>query len=373
MKGIDHVCRDANPPDLYPGAVAQKALRPAFASSWGDRLFGAVPVAPVWVGLALAGTWLCALLVFSSATGLLDILRRMDMPIWEVRNARLPVLFVLLAAYLPTACRYVRVGAAKFLEELRPSLDLEAPALERIRSDFDRLDPARRRLTASLAVALVPTIALLIDRDPMLYFQTGYWGPATFSNWALGSLVMWNLGVFVYLTGVYARRFSDLAGSVNRIDLFDLAPLAPFGRLGLRSALLWLILFSLFALNGVDAGFYWLLGVLGTLGLAAASLSLALPVRGVHRRVRAEKLEEMDRIHRALRGEPGALSASPIAKWSGTATLADLVAYRSLVESVREWPLDPSTLLRFVLFLGIPVASWFGGALMERLVEAALD
>ena len=160
---------------------------------------------------------------------------------------------------------------------------------------------------------------------------------------------------------------------MRRIDLFDLAPLAPFGRLGLRSALLWLILFSLFALNGVDAGFYWLLGVLGTLGLAAASLSLALPVRGVHRRVRAEKLEEMDRIHRALRGEPGALSASPIAKWSGTATLADLVAYRSLVESVREWPLDPSTLLRFVLFLGIPVASWFGGALMERLVEAALD
>jgi predicted MFS family arabinose efflux permease len=40
---------------------------------------------------------------------------------------------------------------------------------------------------------------------------------------------------------------------------------------------------------------------------------------------------------------------------------------------VREWPVDASTLTRFALYLAIPVGSWLGGALVERLVNALLD
>lgn len=42
------------------------------------------------------------------------------------------------------------------------------------------------------------------------------------------------------------------------------------------------------------------------------------------------------------------------------------------VEAVREWPFDAPAVLRFVLYLLIPVAGWIGGALMERLLDAAL-
>jgi hypothetical protein len=53
--------------------------------------------------------------------------------------------------------------------------------------------------------------------------------------------------------------------------------------------------------------------------------------------------------------------------------LSDLLAYRSLLESVREWPFDAPTMLRFALYLAIPLGSWLGGAFVERLLGAALD
>jgi hypothetical protein len=52
--------------------------------------------------------------------------------------------------------------------------------------------------------------------------------------------------------------------------------------------------------------------------------------------------------------------------------MAALLAYEARIEAVREWPIDTATLRRFGLFLLIPMASWIGGALVERLVDAAL-
>ena len=39
---------------------------------------------------------------------------------------------------------------------------------------------------------------------------------------------------------------------------------------------------------------------------------------------------------------------------------------------MREWPFDASTLARFGLYLLIPLGSWAGGALVERLINAIL-
>ena len=51
----------------------------------------------------------------------------------------------------------------------------------------------------------------------------------------------------------------------------------------------------------------------------------------------------------------------------------ELVAYLRLIEGVREWPFDVSTVLRFSLYLMIPIGSWLGGAMVERLVNSLLD
>jgi hypothetical protein len=55
------------------------------------------------------------------------------------------------------------------------------------------------------------------------------------------------------------------------------------------------------------------------------------------------------------------------------ASLANLIAYRSLVNGVSEWPFDLSTLLRTGLIVALGVGSWLGGALVERLLGIVLQ
>ncbi len=49
------------------------------------------------------------------------------------------------------------------------------------------------------------------------------------------------------------------------------------------------------------------------------------------------------------------------------------MAWESRIEGVREWPFDTGTFARFGLYLLIPLASWSGGALVERLIDGLLD
>jgi hypothetical protein len=96
-----------------------------------------------------------------------------------------------------------------------------------------------------------------------------------------------------------------------------------------------------------------------------SALLLLLPVRGVRRAIAAEKKRELDWSTAELRrAREGADGARP---------LADVLAWRSFVESVPEWPFDAPTLARFALYLAIPLGSWFGGALVDRMVDALLS
>jgi hypothetical protein len=109
------------------------------------------------------------------------------------------------------------------------------------------------------------------------------------------------------------------------------------------------------------------------LALPPAAAAFLLPVRGLRRQIRARKAEELARLredirrNRELAAEPGTESAEAGARLPG------LLAYEKRIESVREWPFDAPTLTRFFLYVAIPLGSWVGGALVERLLGAALD
>jgi hypothetical protein len=168
-----------------------------------------------------------------------------------------------------------------------------------------------------------------------------------------------------------ARQFSRLAERLPSVDLLDPEALAPFGRQALRAAVPGLLFTTFFALNALDQGFAWAIGVVGSLSLLGGALCLWIPLRGVRSRVRRAKREELERTNAAIRGEAGALSGSPLAGREAPA-LADLLAWRREIASVPEWPLDPTTLGRYGLLLALPLASWVGGALVERLLDAVL-
>jgi hypothetical protein len=97
---------------------------------------------------------------------------------------------------------------------------------------------------------------------------------------------------------------------------------------------------------------------------------LFAPAREIRSLIRDVKREELARLEPLLRqSRDDALAGDA----STQGRLTDLLAYKTLVESTREWPFDSSTLLRFGLYLFIPVASMVGGALVERVVDMVLD
>jgi len=77
--------------------------------------------------------------------------------------------------------------------------------------------------------------------------------------------------------------------------------------------------------------------------------------------------DRVERIHAAARSERDALLAG-----GAGARLPALLALRSQVAEVREWPVDLSTLLRLLLYLGIGLGSWVGAALVDVSIEALL-
>jgi hypothetical protein len=177
-----------------------------------------------------------------------------------------------------------------------------------------------------------------------------------------------------------ARLYSRIGERYVAVDLLDLGPLSPLTRHGLRIVLLLVIITAVAAIastvgsasapssRGLVALF---LGSLWNALLAPAAF--VLPVRGLRRQIRARKAEELarvrDDIHRSreLAAESGPESGEAGAKLPG------LLAYMEKIESVREWPFDAPTLTRFFLYVAIPLGSWLGGALVERLLGAALD
>ena len=125
--------------------------------------------------------------------------------------------------------------------------------------------------------------------------------------------------------------------------------------------------------HAADRAFAWSLGVIGPIALGLAAAALLLPARGVRDRVRRAKREELERVRQAIQGNTDALANSAIAKRAGSVGLVDLLAYRQYVDSVREWPFDAPMLGRFALFTLLPLGSWLGGALVERVLGSLLD
>jgi hypothetical protein len=169
------------------------------------------------------------------------------------------------------------------------------------------------------------------------------------------------------------RAYARIGGELVSVDLLNLQPLAPFVRKGQRSVVLWVVLSMIFSAFWIEGSAGSANAIVPILLIGLLTAAFFLPVVGVHRTIRGAKRAELDRIRRELRGEREAMLRVREAGQTVDAGLANLVAYRSLVESTREWPFDLPALARFALFAAIGAGSWVGGALVERLLGAALD
>jgi hypothetical protein len=107
--------------------------------------------------------------------------------------------------------------------------------------------------------------------------------------------------------------------------------------------------------------------------LPLATAAFLLPVRGLRRQIRARKTEKLAQLRDEIRKNEKLVAESGTKSAEASTRLPALLAFEKRVESVREWPFDAPTLTRFFLYVAIPLGSWVGGALVERLLGAALD
>jgi len=335
---------------------------PARSRDWTLRLFEASPRGPLGTGLALVLAYVALAALWRATTARLAPPGAVPpLPLaWELVNG-------LVIATPLAANAGAQRGALRDLRELAPVLPggaAEAAAL----CDAEAGAPRAWLALASGAASLVMLLVVLFD--PMVWAPAGrpgardpelYW--SLFHNVASGYVFgrMWALELAL------TRGFSRLAERV-RIDLLDQAPLAPFARRAQRSAWLWILVsscVSLFWLGGQPSHVNGL--VLGV-ALATIALAFALPLARLRARIAAAKRAELLVVNGLL-----ADARAKLVGGTGSAgRVADLVAWRALTLGVREWPVDAGTLARSALFVLLGLGSWLGGAVVDRLLDAAL-
>jgi hypothetical protein len=334
---------------------------------WLQRRIDASRLAPPLFGLAV----FAAVLAFFFAWHVLGWLLGFGSPrerwFWEQLFGP-NVINAALIGYGPAAMAWSRRQAATELERLAPLLPERGRALRERAARFPRVPMALAG--ASFGALIVPLIVVDPSMNALWSHVHGFtraW--MLFVNLTVG----WHLTRAVLEELRLARLFSVAGEQIEVVDLFDLGPLEPFARRGVESVLVWWVGASLLSL--IFAGEGWasdsLPFLVAAVGLPAL-VAFALPLLGIHGRLRKAKREELGRLHQALREDRAALAAGGARADAAAARLPALLALRAQLVDAREWPVDLPTLGRLLGFVAIGLSSWVGAALVDVAIEAAL-
>jgi hypothetical protein len=182
-----------------------------------------------------------------------------------------------------------------------------------------------------------------------------------YSGWLIG-----RSGYFLF-AGIWEEPLPQRSD----VDLLDLEKIYLIGRSGLEGSLIWFIVLAvagLLILPEVGTGLWFVL-FLFAITVGGGLVFLLVPASKIRNLIKEVKREELERLR------PFLLQARDTVTSDGSSQgrLSDLFVYKAQVESTQEWPFDSSTLLRFGLYLLIPIGSMVGGALAERVINLVLD
>lgn len=352
------------------------------------RLYSRIPIQPVWIGVILSLLYMFGVIAYFSLLEVEHGLMPPDAPpvgvrFWEIPGWWTLVVNAAMIGFGPTVLVNTLRSVERDVRDLSPALSETREGVDELILEVARLNPRTLRVVG-LATALVMLAITFLD--PGLWQNRGrpsLTDPMLLWFVAQQMLLGWLWSRAIVADVATTRAFASLARRIPRVDLFDLQPLGVFARRGVRSVLYWMLglaFFSLFWL-GPNAGRYN--AVPFVLLIALAGWNLTKLLRSSAGRIREEKADRLSRLRAAIRAYERALlqgdaDADPDASKGETAPeaasrLPALLAMEARIDSVPELTFDASTLLRFALYVTVGVGSWVGGALIERLLGAALD
>ena len=329
-------------------------------------------ISPLWLGVGISGSLVLILLIVETALGRwgaflvegeLDVFARVSEG--ELRDFRLAFIHCLVIGYLPAAFVHVLQRSRQTVLSLQDALNCTQQECEALAASF-RLSRSGIIIFGLCGLLLAFAGPYLVPPVPESPWSPSSWSPEVFWHRIGGPVAnvwIWWLGYAVISVSL---RMSRIATRLQRIDLLDLSPLLPFTQLGLTNALLMVGSLSIWSLMLVETGFGMMLLIAGAATLISTTLALWLPVRGVHKRICQSKQEELRDLNREISSRRSSLMSRDASTNGGE--MADLVTYRSLVDSVSEWPFTSSTYTRVFLYALMPVAAWGIGVIAEQVV-----
>jgi hypothetical protein len=328
---------------------------------WTIPLFETVPLAPLWIWLFITVGWFSFYLTVAYTQGWIEGTSIVSLSFWQKRAGSseawgwFQLHFAALVGYFPAAIVWAQRGVVQNLHDLRPVLRC---------SEAEFQDLLRRVTCINPRTLVVCSVVGVAWGWPAVVFFSL---PESFGHgWdVLRIAVLASLATCAtYLLVTIGRRLAHVGEVWTRIDLLDLRSLRPFAQRGLRTVVI-LVGFAML-LSLIFVGVPGDRPTVASLILlpVVAAVALLVPTQGVRRRIQREKQSELERVQAEIRANLGD------SKIQG-GRMADLIAYRGLLESINPWLFDRSIFLRFILILGAGM-SMIAGALVERLVDAVL-
>jgi len=333
-------------------------------------------ISPLWLGLAISSFLLIVFFVAESVLGRWDALLSGDDfdPLARVsggilRDVRLAIVHCLMIGYITGAFLQTLRNGQRTVLELQGVLDCTRRECEELAATVRLSNRVLLvvGLTGFVLALFAPYIAPPVPDAP---WHPSSWNAEVTWHRIIGPAMIIMLLWHTYAVVMVSTRLSNIARRLGRIDLLDHAPLAPFTRLGLNNALLVIGGLSIFSLMLIETGFGITMLVIGVPVFVVALVAFLYPVRGVRDRIRQTKDDELQIINAAISEQRASFLADSSGHRRGE--MADLIAYRRLVEDVPEWPFTISNYARFALYLLIPAFSWGLGVVAEEFVSRAL-
>lgn len=337
------------------------ALARSYTKPWTVKAYEALPGNPIWIGIVFT---IGLLLIFFVGRAIFDGAESSTPD-----NLRVAVTHILMTAYSASAYAYLLLSVRKTTLDLSP-VARYVPHWQEI-VDRSGKHPWWIMLVVGAASYLVVGVAVTNATTPAPAnpWEWQSWNYDIYWHRATTVMFVWWIGCFCYVTVVESARLSRLSDRIESLDLLDMRPYQPLIRQGLTNALLVFGMVSVLSLLGIESRYGPLLVGSWITFIVVAWIGMMLPLRGIRRKIRAAKNQELDWCTQSLRTSREALKSGAV----GQQSIAEIMAYKIMIENIRNWPFDSPTLVRFTLYLLIPLGSWLGGAFVERGLDFLLS
>ncbi len=340
---------------------SQGSMARSYRSPLMLRVFDSLPGNPVSIGIAFT---IVLLIVFLAGRALSDAAVNSSPD-----DLRIAITQILIMVYSGSAYAYVLMTARK------STRDLSSVAQDR--DDWPAiLDRAGKHpwwilvlVGAANYLVIGVTVTNATTVDPVNPWAWQTWNYDVFWHRITTVFFVWWMACFCYVTVVESIRLSRLSDKIRSLDILDMRPYQPLIRQGLTNALLVLGMVSVLSLLAVESRYYLALVSFWIVFTVLAWIGMMLPLRGIRRMIKAARNQELDWCRQQMVISRDALKSGE----NATQSIAEISAYRTLIEGTGNWPFDSPTLVRFTLYLMIPLGSWLGGAFVERGLDFILS